>query len=326
MIAIYDYLSMTFSGYTASEIKSILGMTDCVFEPRTGARGYASGELFASISIFSGPPSNNRFTTWLEMTGQGCRAFETFGNGNYQELFRLAVNDHENIHITRLDVAFDDAPIDPRENRDVFSPDYLIDLNLISDLVQDVNQDGSNNHYISKSRFWEVDHSSKGTTIYFGSPTSNIRFRIYDKASERGFTNLHWVRFECQLRDENAFSFVVNTYLGYDLGLSFQMLINNYLRFIEQDDINKSRCSTSPWWQSIIDTVQKITLFSKPGMDYNLSRMVAYYTGKLGNGIYTLLECLGEEEFIKQVKQNRSPYFPPKYSYIISEAKAGKSK
>lgn len=322
MIALYDYLSMTFSGYSVGEVKSILGLLDYTFEPIHGVRGYANGDHFASIKIFYNPPPDNRFNVWLEMSGQACRSFETYGSGSFQQLIKVALDDPENIHITRLDIALDDYSIDPLLKIDQFDSNFLIDLDLISSLVQDRNPDGSNSHYSSKSKYWQVDNSSKGKTVYFGSPSSKIRFRIYDKAKERGFKNLHWVRFEIQLRDENAKSFAYTSYLGYDLGISVSMLINNYIRFIEPDDSNKTRCSTSEWWQKIIDTTQKITLFHKPGVDYNLAKMVQYYTGTLGNGLYTLLECLGTEEFVKQVHENRSPNFPPKYSSIIQEHKA----
>lgn len=322
MIALYDYVSMTFSGYTVSEIKSLLGLTNYTFEIGTGARGYSSCEFFASVKIFSAPHPSNRFNVWLEMSGSACRSFESYGSGDYQQLLSLALSDSENVHLTRLDIAFDDYSIDPLLKIDEFSPDYVIDLDLIASLVLDRNSDGSNDHYISKSRYYDVQRSSKGTTVYFGSPSSNIRFRIYDKAKERGFKNLHWVRFECQLRDENAKQFAIMALLDYDLGISFEMLINNYIRFIVNDDVNKSRCSTAPFWANIIQETRKISVFSSRGTEYNLPKLQQYLTGTLGNACYTLLETIGEDAFIKSIHENRSPFFPSKYAALISQFKA----
>ena len=52
------------------------------------------------------------------------------------------------------------------------------------------------------------EHPAK--TVYFGSAKSEVRFRIYDKAQERGGLGYHWVRFEMQLRRERAFNFLVS--------------------------------------------------------------------------------------------------------------------
>jgi hypothetical protein len=235
-------------------------------------------------------------------------------------------DDFENVHLTRLDIAFDDSPLDPRQGIDEFVNGGVLDLDLISSLVLDVNADGSNDHYTCKSRYWNVERSSKGTTVYFGSPSSLVRFRIYDKAKERGFEKLHWVRFEVQLRDERASAFVIKSLFGDILGLAFSELINNYIRFIENDDINKSRCSTSLWWQNFIDCTGKLSVFTAPGDEYNLSRLYHHITYNQGNGIYTLLEVLGEEEFLKSVRQNRSPNFPPKYSVLLQEHRANEAK
>ena len=45
---------------------------------------------------------------WLEMSGQGCRAFESFGTGNYEALFQEVLDNPSEMNLTRLDVAFDD--------------------------------------------------------------------------------------------------------------------------------------------------------------------------------------------------------------------------
>lgn len=38
----------------------------------------------------------------------GCRAFESFGSGNYEALFDGAHLEPEDVHTTRLNIAFDD--------------------------------------------------------------------------------------------------------------------------------------------------------------------------------------------------------------------------
>lgn len=129
---------------------------------------------------------------WLEMSGQGCRTFESFGNGDYESLFDYVLENPGDLHITRLDVAFDDHS-------------GILD-------IEQLKKDTMGDSYISKwsGGIVRAGHGqSRGQdTIEFGSMKSAIFLRIYNKAAERGFTDRHWVRVELQMRDERALSFL----------------------------------------------------------------------------------------------------------------------
>lgn len=45
---------------------------------------------------------------WCEMSGQGCRTFESFSSRSWESLFSWIAA--QELKITRLDVAFDDIP------------------------------------------------------------------------------------------------------------------------------------------------------------------------------------------------------------------------
>ena len=99
---IIDWLSVTSKCYSVADFIDLLGMQNAPWIESKGARGYRKRMYFECISIhFDGNDS-----VWLEMSGQGCRAFETFGTGDYNSIFALC--EISDFHLTRLDVAFDD--------------------------------------------------------------------------------------------------------------------------------------------------------------------------------------------------------------------------
>lgn len=72
--------------------------------------------------------------------------------------------------------------------------------------MQQLIDDTDDHNYTCRSQWWLVEYGSEGECIYFGSPKSNTRIRIYNKAAERGYKEgeKHWIRVELQLRDVNA--------------------------------------------------------------------------------------------------------------------------
>ena len=118
-----------------------------------GAHGYRDRLYWNCISIhFNGSPDQG---VWLEMSGQGCRAFETFGHGDYEFLFDLILSHGSDINVTRLDVAFDDHT-------------GILDLKtLIADTTE--------NNYVAKANSWEVIQSNKGSSVIIADTTENNR-------------------------------------------------------------------------------------------------------------------------------------------------------
>ena len=86
-IVLYDWLSFTTKKHSPEEIVSALGLMSCPFEVVKGARGYRDRLYFSSISIhFNGRPDMG---VWVEMSGQGCRTFETCSSIGWDKLFTL---------------------------------------------------------------------------------------------------------------------------------------------------------------------------------------------------------------------------------------------
>lgn len=306
-IVLYDWLSFTSKNHTPEDFIAALGLTHCPWTETRGARGYQDRLYFGCISIhYNG---REDMGIWCEMSGQGCRNFEDLSTlpGKWDDLF--AFIDSNNLHITRLDVAFDDHT-------------GLLDIKTIE-------RDTKEGRWIGCFRQANVNHSiyndrPEGISVIFGSPQSKVRCRIYDKAAERGYTDgRHWVRVELQLRDGRAEEFIK---IPMPIGEAFSGVLLNYLRFVTSDetDSNRSRWETAPYWYAFIGDVSRIRIFTQPGGAYNIERCRHYVFDMAGNAIDAMLQiCDSFDDFVSLVN-NRRCAPNPKYELIVKEHQARK--
>ena len=300
---LFDWLNFTSKLHDVKDVLELIGMQDVEFENLPGNRGFTNRLYFNGVSIHycSVPGTLQEGLVWLEMSGQGCRTFETYGNGNYQELFELALAEPKDIHITRLDVAYDDFT-------------GLLNIDQICDQTRE-------EHFTSRSNTYQAIYSNKGNSVLFGTRNSNVLIRIYDKAAERGYDNtkLHWIRCELQIKDVNAMGFIkqlqskelIDVYLG---------VLKNYLLFRDpsENDSNKRRWQVSPWWDRFLKDAERLSIWSKPGTIYNLSTCERYVLSQPVGSIKTMIEVHGAEAFI-EIIQRCPPSKNPKYKRIIDE-------
>lgn len=318
---IYDWVSFTTRKHSLYELIELLEFKeDIPWETVHGSHGFMYRQYFNGISIHfnikeidwqkyhrSTPEEQKELLEhdfiWLEMSGQGCRAFETYGNGNYDKLFELARNDPENIHITRLDIAFDDMT-------------GVFDIDTICDETRE-------EHFTSRIKKYQAIYSNGGNSVMFGSRQSNILIRIYDKAAERGYNSadLHWIRLEIQLKDVNAMRFV--SFLeNDDLHNLFKSLLANYLSFkVPTNDSNKRRWPEATWWTNFLEKAIVISLWEKPGVDYNLSACERYVMKQAIGSIKALITIFGKEGFFKAIKEAPNSK-NPKYKQLIASVMA----
>ena len=292
-IVIYDWLSFTSKNHTPDELIAALGLSDVPWTLTKGARGYQDRKYLSSISIhFNGRPDMG---VWVEMSGQGCRTFESLSSVGWDNLFKFI---RENaLKITRLDVAYDD---------------HIGVLN-----IRDIVCDTQSGMFISKSNYWETVLSSKGSTVQIGSPQSKVLIRIYDKAAERGFgLDVHWVRVEIQMRDDRAVQF---TKIALPIGAAFAGVLLNYLRYIlPGEDTNKWRWPMTEYWLSLVEDAQRISIYQAPGMEYNEERCKNYVINQAGNAIDAMIQMYGLDEFESMI-QNRQAMHNPKYDMIVKQ-------
>ena len=303
---IYDWVSITSKIHSPQNFIEDLGLQDVTWETIAGAPGYRDRLYWNHISIhYNG---REDMGVWLEMSGQGCRAFESYGNGDYEALFADVRDNPGQMNLTRLDVAFDDH-------------EGLLD-------IWELEKDTRSKSFVSKFRKtmvqWEWDemHALEGLSIYHGRKVSDVMIRIYDKAAERGYTDgRHWVRVELQLRDGRGLAFVDEP---GTVGGKFAGVIRNYVRYVEQDgqDSNKRRWPMKAYWERFLGGASAIRLYDKPGVEYNLHNLEQFVYQQAGGAVATLMEIVGEEEFKKGIQQ-RGTQLNPKYRALLDEHRNG---
>ncbi len=298
-LVLYDWLSFTSKTLSPADIVNLLGMIDYPWQDTKGAHGYRHRLYFNSISIhFDG---NDDMGVWCEMSGQGCRAFESYSAVGWEYLFRFIL-DHD-CKITRLDIAYDDH-------------EGKLDIDqIVEDTVKQ--------HYISKSDYWLTHRGSTGSSLEIGSPQSMVRCRIYDKAMERHCDpGTHWIRVELQLRDARAQKFLKEV-VSPDLTLPqlFSGVLVNYVRYVVPcSDSNKSRWDTAPYWLDILESLQAISIYESPGIEYNFDRLYDHTVNRYGNAISALINCLGVDGFVEAIDR-RQCRPNPKYDQIVFNCK-----
>jgi phage replication initiation protein len=268
------------------------------FEVMKGFYGYKSRYFYDGISIhFDG---TEEMGINLEMSGQGCRNFETFGNGDWLGLFKMFTSNQKKYNITRLDVAFDDH-------------EGLLDISKIARSTR-------KQWYAARAKSWSVEYSSKGTSVYVGSKQSEILIRFYDKAAERKIPGKHWIRCELQLRRERAQNLIHHILQDKPVGEVFGGVLNNYLRYVKPtgNDSNIRRWDTEAWWKKFVNSVEKISLFTPKDIEYNLSRVERYIFKQAGNSIDTYIKCVGLNYFLTSLKK-RETYLKQHQKELIKQ-------
>lgn len=306
-----DWLSFTSKIDSDFSIFEVLGLSDIkkYFQIIYGFQGYRQRLYFEGISIHFGHSKNEG--VWVEMSGQGCRTFETYSKVPFVELFKVIIYNQENedYHVTRLDVAFDDFH-------------KVIPLKKLSNQILD-------EHFVSKfepkSITARIHPGRKGITCDIGSDSSNLKFRVYDKAYERGYfeeiekNGFSWTRWEIQLRDDRAYNFMKLS-LDSDVGQIFRDVVYKYFRVVDvnKSDSNKRRWNTSKWFLKFIGDVEDISLFTQCKSDYNLYKCERYVYTQAGNAIDALIRIKGVENFIAELRASKSET-TPKYKELINQ-------
>jgi len=263
----------------------------------------------------------------VNMSGQGCRAFETEGGDwlflfkrfqgdltwdlakKLPEAFSRAFKERHRFNVTRLDLAFDDHT-------------DLLDIRRIE-------YDTRERNYVSKSTKSEIIWSDdlkediQGVSIGIGSKKSDIYVRIYDKAAERGYKDRHWVRVELQLRDDRAIVAMAQILHSQHVGRTVSGILRNYLTFrVPSPDTNKSRWPVAYYWERVIGTMDKISLWLKPGEPYNIRKSEVWLMKQYGQLISTLSEIQDPNELVDTCRK----MFPKeslskKYLQVIEDHK-----
>ena len=327
---IIDWFSFSSRIDSFETFAGLLGMPDVAWECRSGVNGYQYRYYFGGISIHTGGGYRFRGSdkeeavsgSWLEMSGEGCRTFESYGNGDWQQLLDYVTYNIDNITVNRFDIAYDD---------------FLGFLDLPS-----IVADTRSKNFVSKFRsapqvIESVGESESAFTVTHGRKGSDAFIRIYDKRLEQQaqqFTT-HWVRSEIMLRHERAASAIDYLTDQYDykdgkrylisekkeLNEMYFLIMNNYLRYIcpSGTDSNLWRAPVADHWRKFCESVTsyRISLVTASGVDYSELRLNSYVENVLPGVIYTYFTIHGVDNLL-EVCQSKRWKLSEKYKLLLS--------
>ncbi len=247
----------------------------------------------------------------IEMSGQGCRAFETYSVLSWVQLLQTINNLPNKTKFTRIDLAYDDH-------------EGVLDLDRIRDDALDRN-------YTSPMRkgslisSWDEDTGILGMTAYIGSKKNDVFLRIYNKAAEREFTDQerHWVRVELCIKHDRAAVCCALIAGMESVGSVFSGVLRNYCLFrIPSSDSNKSRWPIADYWAALLDDTEKISLWLAPGEPYNALKVREQLVIQYGPTILALERVAGSGGIYGLIRDARKRYpgkLPKKYEIWIAD-------
>ena len=331
-VFLIDWLTVVFHGCYVDEVQRILGLESSKIpwvEKTSFVNGYPKDTFFDNIHIrwgaddprfySAGYDKHGRFRSaeekvrsdmgiCLDMSGQGCRAFEDFSYRSWFELLEEIYRYGGRVNITRIDLAYDDH------------------FGLLN--IWQIRLDVQERNYISKSKksrlIWSDDQLKNiiGNTIEIGARSSSVLIRIYDKAAERGFNDRHWIRVELQLREDRANEVAKLLFQRQDVGKVASGILRNYCTFIEPgNDSNKSRAYIADYWSRILDSMEKIRIWIAPGEPYNFSKTMNHVVDQYGQAMVAYYRI--NHEFGSLLDRCQSRYsggLSAKYEAAVQEA------
>lgn len=182
------------------------------------------------------------------MSGQGCRYYES--EQNLVDLIeRISTAGGK---LTRIDLAMDDKV------------GKTIPFNQLVKDITSGNTVTKWKHNIEIIKRNNSDGSVVGHTVNVGSGASRLYMRLYNKAMEQNIEGV-WNRLELEIKKEYAEQ-VQKLITDQNVGQLMAEIINNYIRIVQpsENDSNKSRWTTKPYWEKLIATTEKQQLTVKP--------------------------------------------------------------
>nr|WP_318248389.1 replication initiation factor domain-containing protein [Bacillus pumilus] len=265
LVSMVDYIRVSFKTHDVDDIiENILHINrDFMTEKQTGFYGYVGTWEMDMIKVFYSAEGDDRGTL-IELSGKGCRQFESFLECRQKTWFDFFQECLErNGNFTRLDIAIDDK-------KTYFSIPHLLrkaQKGLCVSRFRKSDYNGS---------FDLIDGRIGGTTMYFGSKKSDAYLCFYQKGYEQAARfNIpddeieNWNRYEIRLKNDRAKSAVDALIHERNMTYIALRVIANYIRFVDaHEENNRESWKTSKFWEKFIGDVEKLQLYTKPETDF----------------------------------------------------------
>ena len=247
----------------------------------------------------------------VELSGSACRWLESVVDGfdwfDFVRNLRDYVACGYALNINRIDYAFDDY-------------DGLLDMDVIYNsavareyvsLYRSVKENVSYK-CIDFSVNNSIGDGCIGKSLTFGSRRSNSSCIFYDKLEEQKqrykndkdkldeLENVkHWVRFEIRFKRKNAIK-LVNAMCELspdDFTVYLSKVINTYIRFVDLDDDNATRCTIKEWWANFIGTSERSSLTSDELVTNEFIQALHWFDRSVAPTLYAVQRNIGADKF-----------------------------
>ena len=245
-----------------------------------------------------GDPSLERFLKMgihFEFSGNGCkRLVERLKESSMDVREYLLFLSQYGVKFSRIDIAYDDF-------------NKLLDFDVMEQKMKDglvITKMRSSKQVEGYTKIESLGNEGKrkGVTLYFGNRGSSAFVRFYDKLAEQldkkkpVDANIEtWQRYELVLKKEKATDFVEKYKECPDLGKLYKKIMGGMIRFIDDTDINKSRCETSQFWKEFLSDEIPVVLSSKKA-DSDLLSVIEWFDKSVLNSLIVLLTIAEYED------------------------------
>lgn len=153
---------------------------------------------------------------------------------------------------------------------------------------------------------------SLGDTVYFGNRRSTVFCRFYDKLLEQRQSHLEvdkditsWVRCEFEFKGARAMS-AFNAFCDMsddDFKGYMSKVFNNYICFINNDDVNRSRCTAKRWWSEFLGTSEKASLIIPPFKPVSFASTSDWLQKSVFPTLAYYIKCIGYSAFLSMMNK-----------------------
>ena len=277
-----DWLEYTLLKPTSSKeaLEKIDFKKDTFIKLKTGLNGYKNREVEENSGVIFLSDGTDDMGEHVIISGKSCRYLDN--NHVEIDLLAKALAVNRRINITRLDLALD-----------------IYNKNLFKKCLKAYKK----NNFVSKFRTTKLmetkkDGKEKGGTIYFGSRSSEVMIRIYDKGAEQK-KEIDWTRIEIVFKKEYAKDILINRWQKTWNEL-FKGILTNYLNFVDKKELNISRSKKAKFWNDIVENIEKIKLYKMPEAT-NLEDIKAWLKEQVSTSLFTVSEAEESTKFIKEL-------------------------
>lgn len=266
LVAMIDYLRVSFKTHNVDLIlENVLHLKKAYMEHKeSGFYGYIGTYQLDNIKVFYSHDTDERGTL-IELSGTGCRQFETFLKTRKVTWFDFLRDCKENGgKFPRLDISIDDK-------KTYFEIPMLFDKIRNGEAISRFKKTDYNGSLLNE------DGSKRGMTLYFGSKKhSEVYFCFYQKNYEQAekynkpvedFGD--WNRYELRFKNDRA-NAVISELLNNESMLPVAKgVIKNYLRFVDKGKTDRrDTWKTSHFWEVFLGDVERLQIYTKPQEDF----------------------------------------------------------